>query len=87
MELMLDRNELGVGEIGGNGRDENARRGGATAGELSLAVRFGLAAAAVWAAWFIMTDPWPAAIAAKAFITVPTGSVPASMGSLFASLR
>ena len=56
------------------------------AGELSIAVRFGLAAAAVWAACFIMNDPWPAAIVAKTFIAVPTGSLPASIGSLVASL-
>jgi hypothetical protein len=47
-----------------------------------------LAVFAVGAAWFLMTDAWPAEIAGRAFanLTVETGSAPGPIGTLIASL-
>jgi hypothetical protein len=50
-------------------------------------MRCGLALAAVGAAYFIMSDPWPAELAGRLFDAAPHGSVPQQMGPMFASLR
>ena len=87
MTLVLDSVVMGMVWNGREDDGTDADHPSESTSWWSFAVRLGLGVAALCAAYFIMTDPWPAAIAAKAFITVPTGSVPASMGSLFASLR
>jgi hypothetical protein len=80
MELVLNLHELGVSENGGNGED--ARR---ETGWLSWTVRLTLALAAVAAAYFIMTDPLPAALIDRIVGSAPV-SVPGPVGTLLASL-
>jgi hypothetical protein len=85
MQLMLDT-EVGAGRNGGE--TQEAGRGTRSPSWWAFGVRLGLAVFAVGAAWFLMTDAWPAEIAGRAFanLTVETRYAPGPIGTLIASL-
>jgi hypothetical protein len=85
MQLMLDT-EMGAGR--NRGETQEAGRSIKTPSWCAFGVRLSLAVFAVGAAWFLMTDAWPAEIAGKALanLTVETGSAPGAIGTLIASL-
>lgn len=85
MQLMLDT-EVGATRIGGASQETGRSTGSQS--WCAFGVRLGLAVFAVGAAWFLMTDAWPAEIAGRAFanVSVQTGSAPGPISTLMASL-
>lgn len=82
MELVLDLRTLGAGEDGGDGRDA----GSAGAAGMPPVVRLVLAAAAVGAAWFVMSDGRFGTAAAQMLGRAHGAALPGPLGALFANL-